>query len=386
MAPAIPVSDADGAALGLAWLTGGGGRGVLRLLREHGAEALWAASVGSLEACGVAPAVARRFAENRRDFSLECAREAVRAAGLRFVPFGAAEYPAEFAHLSLPPAGFFARGGESALRRLLQGPRVTIVGTRRATSYGARAAEGFASAFAASDIAVVSGNAIGVDTRAHKAAVGMGGFTVAILGCGADIVYPRGNRWLYDKILEKGLVISELPPGAQPAPWTFPHRNRLLAALGDAVLVVEASHTSGPRSLQGAALELGRPVFAVPGSIYSEGYRGCNRLLHDGASPAIEPCTAVEDFLVQTRIERGARHVAADRGPVVGRPTQLCLLQNLAPRNEAAWTALADGPSSVDGLVERTRLTARELTAALAELELAGLVERAGPGVYARAP
>jgi DNA processing protein len=324
--------------------------------------------------------------ELRRGVSIVAVKEAVRAAGLRFVPFGTPEYPPEFAHLDLPPAGLFVRGTIEALQHVVRSPRVTIVGTRRATSYGARATEGFASAFAVAGITVVSGLALGIDTRAHKAALDVGGVTVAILGCGADVVYPRRNAMLYDKIAQTGVILSELPPGASPARWTFPHRNRLLAALGDAVLVVEAPPASGALQTAGAAAELGRPVLAVPGSIYSEGYKGCNRLLRDGAAPALDPGSAVEDFLMQTRIERGDRQVRADRGPAAGPARQLCLVQALTPRHETLWNELACGPCSVDALVERTGLTVRELTAALAELELAGVVERGGPGVYARAP
>jgi DNA processing protein len=374
------------ASLGLACMSGGPGRGILRLLRHHGAEGLWRAAVDDLVRWGLAPLAASRWVELRRSVSVAGANDAVRAAGLSFVPFGAPEYPPEFAHLDLPPAGLFVRGNVDVLRQVVRTPRVTIVGTRRATSYGARAAEGFGSAFAVAGITVVSGLALGIDTRAHKAALDMGGLTVAVLGCGADVVYPRRNGWLYEKIAQTGVVLSELPPGEPPARWTFPHRNRLLAALGDAVLVVEAPPASGALQTAGAAVELGRPVFAVPGSIYSEGYKGCNRLLHDGAAPALDPGSAVEDFLVQTRIERGDRQVSADRGPAAGQTRQLCLVQALTPRHETLWNELAGGPCSVDALVERTGLTVRELTGALAELELAGVVERGGPGVYARAP
>ncbi len=166
---------------------------------------------------------------------------------------------------------------------------MTIVGTRRATPYGLRATEAFASAFAAAGVAVVSGMALGIDGRAHQAALDAGGLTVAVLGCGADVVYPQRHRGLYESISEDGVVLSELPPGTPPARWTFPHRNRLLAALGDAVLVTEGSRTSGALQTAGWALELGRPVFAVPGPIAMDCHEGCNRLLYDGAGPALDP-------------------------------------------------------------------------------------------------
>lgn len=226
------------AALGLAWLCGSGGHAVLRLLTKRRPEEIWAASSASLQEWGLDPRVARRFDERRAALSLPEAEERLRTTGLRFVPFGSLEYPVQFRQLALPPAGFFLRGTDDALRRLLLVPRITIVGTRRATAYGARAAEHFSCGFATAGCAVLSGMAFGIDTRVHKAALAAGGLTVAILGCGADVAYPKPNRWLYERIAEEGLVISELPPGSDPAPWTFPHRNRLLAALGDATLVV----------------------------------------------------------------------------------------------------------------------------------------------------
>jgi DNA processing protein len=229
--------------------------------------------------------------------------------------------------------------------------------------------------------------ALGVDARAHEAAMKAGGLTIAVLGCGPDIVYPRRNRQLYDKAAESGVVVSELPPGTAPARWTFPHRNRLLAALGDAVLVVEASRTSGALQTASWALELGRPVFSVPGPIYADGHRGCNLLLYEGACPAVEPCVTVEDFLLQTRIERGRRQVSeGGHRKTLGGTGQSCSVHNPGSRNGTVLEALTFDPSSVDCLIERTGLTAREVTAALAELELAGLAARAGPGTYIRAP
>jgi DNA processing protein len=330
---------------------------------------------------------ARRFAAGRREFVLASAKERLDAAGLRFVPLGSPEYPEQLRQLALPPAGLFALGPDEALHTMLNAPRITIVGTRRATAYGVRAAETFSSAFAAAGVAVVSGMALGIDTRAHKAALATSGLTIAVMGCGADVVYPRANHWLYEKIRQSGLVISELPPGSAPAPWSFPHRNRLLAALGDATLVVEGSPKSGALQTAGLALDLGRSVFAVPGSIYSEGCRGCNQLLHEGATPALDPFVAVEDFLRATRMERGARQVRGDLGPA-GRQAgaEDCISGDLSPRNKTVWASLSDVACSVDVLVARTGLAARDVLAALAELELEGRAARVGAGLYVRAP
>ena len=210
---------------------------------------------------------------------------------------------------------------------------------------------------------------------------------MAILGCGADIIYPRCHRWLYEKISEKGVVASELPPGACPTRWTFPHRNRLLAALGDAVMVVEGSNTSGALQTAKWALDLGRPVFSVPGSIFKEGNEGCNNLLYDGAVPALRPKAMVEDFLAQTRIERGRRG-AQEPDPTVGSEegTAARVVAVADSRGRRVLEALDSGPATVDGLVALTGLATREIGAALGELEVIGLVERGGPGIYMRAP
>lgn len=375
------------AALGLAYVSHGGCHGVLRLLGDRTPEDLWSARADALGEFKMTDEAARRFDHARQAQEVARLEQALEAAGLRFLAFGTPEYPQEFTHLIDPPAGFFARGTEAALCTLLCRPRVTIVGTRRASAYGVRAARDLAGAFAAHGIAVVSGMALGVDGRAHEAALEAGGTTVAVLGCGVDIVYPPRHRGLYQAISQRGLILSELPPGTPPSRWTFPHRNRLLAALGDAVIVVEGPPTSGAMQTAAQAAALGRPVFAVPGSIYVDNHRGCNQLLRDGAAPALDPGSTVEEFLAQTRIERGERRSLELGHSVARQVVRTDPFRELAAAGrEAILEAVAERPLSVDALVARTGSNARQVTAALAELELAGLVARAGPGVYIRAP
>jgi len=377
-------------ALGLAWLSDSGCHSVLRLLARQGPEDLWNASTRSLVRLGMTPGAAARFGEKRRRFVFEQAAAVLERKEIRFVPYGSHLYPQELSHLSLPPAGLFVRAHEDALERFLCVPRVTIVGTRKATFYGSRVAEAFASAFAAEGVAVVSGMALGIDACAHEATLRAGDLTVAVLGCGVDVVYPRRHASLYRKIGTTGVVASELPPGTPPSRWTFPHRNRLLAALGDAVLVVEASRTSGALQTADWALELGRPVFSVPGPVLAAGHEGCNMLLYNGACPAVEPSTTVEDFIFVTRMERGERRrvrrlkeVEARAG---GRGTRSESSELLDGRKRSILDALQSEACSVDDLMERTGLPVRELTAALAELELMGRTARAGPGLHIRAP
>ncbi len=375
------------AALALACICHSGGNSILKLLKTMSPEEIWSAPQSRLLAEDVAGAAVERFVRSRRGQVWREAEGSLKAAGLRFAAFGTPAYPQELTNLSHPPVGLFFKGDEEKLEALLRLPRVTIVGTRRATGYGTRAARDIAAAFAARGIAVVSGMALGVDGRCHEAALDMRGLTAAVLGCGADVVYPRRHRGLYQLMVERGVIMSELPPGAPPAPWTFPNRNRLLAALGDAVVVIEGSPISGAMQTADQGATLGRPVFAVPGSIYIENHRGCNLLLRDGAVPALDPDTTVEEFLLQTRIERGERR-PPEREAGATRPGsgQDPFRELVAAGREAILEAIAEQPRSVDALVARTGMTARHLTAALAELELAGLAARAGPGLYIRAP
>ncbi|MBN1321157.1 MAG: DNA-processing protein DprA [Thermoleophilia bacterium] len=388
--PASTGSDrgAYEAALGLAWMSDSGCSALLRLLAREGPEAIWRASSRRLSEWGLTPRAGARYQEKRRCFVFDEALRAMAATGIGFLAFGSQLYPPELAHLVYPPAGLFFCGERDALERLPSCPRVTIVGTRRATAYGLRAADAFSSAFADRGIAVVSGMALGIDTQAHKAALGSEGLTVAVLGCGADIVYPRRHRAVYERIARGGLVISELPPGTEPARWTFPHRNRLLAALGDATLVVEASHTSGALQTADQALELGRPVFSIPGSIYADGHQGCNALLYQGAFPALDPFVTVEDFLLLTRIERGGCRAAPTLRPKGERSSSGSSRPGQVQDHRFAGIleSLASAPCSVETLMAERHLTVREVTAALGELESSGLVMRGGPGLYIRAP
>jgi DNA processing protein len=387
--PASSAPAAYEAALGLAWLSQSGSYALLRLLPQRGPKAIWHASRRQLLRWGLSAPAVDRFEEKRRHFAVGESEALLARAGTRFLPFGSSFYPPELTHLEFPPAGLFARATDGVLARLQCVPRVTIVGTRKATPYGLRAAETFAGAFAAGGIAVASGLAMGIDGRAHRATMEAGGLTVAVLGCGADLVYPRRHRELYERILGEGIVMSELPPGTPPARWTFPRRNRILAALGDAVLVIEGSRVSGAMQTAGWALDLGRPVFAVPGPIAVQSHEGCNRLLYDGAGLAFDPCATVEDFLLQTRIQSGERRLtepptnaapASSRGGEIRRP------EVAGSSTDSILEVLGSGPCSVDGMMGRTGLAARQVTVALAELEVLGVVARAGPGMYIRAP
>lgn len=203
--------------------------------------------------------------------------EAAARMGARLVTVRDPDYPAALRHLALPPPVL------AVLGEIPTGSAVAVVGSRRADAYGLEVAETFSKALAAAGVAVVSGFARGIDAAAHRGALAGPGRTVAVLGCGLGVDYPRGHKRLGQEIAASGAVISELPCGREPRPWHFPVRNRIIAALAAGTLVVQAAPRSGSLSTARHALDLGREVFAVPGPIFDERSLGPNALIRDGA-------------------------------------------------------------------------------------------------------
>jgi DNA processing protein len=277
---------------------------------------------------------------------------------LRWVARSAAEFPERLASIHDPPPGLFLRGGGPA--GLLSAPTIAIVGARSCTDYGAHVARSLARELAAAGVAVVSGLARGIDGWAHRGALDAGGTTVAVLGCGVDRDYPRAHAALAAQIAERGLIVSEYPPGVAPAPWRFPARNRVIAGLAQATLVVEARERSGALITADFALEEGREVLAVPGEITSALSAGTNALLALGAKMVTNSADVLELFgLAPTPVGHPPLGPAAGR--VLGR--------------------LGEAPASVDELGHALELDAGTLAAALSELELHGLVDGAA-GIY----
>jgi DNA processing protein len=272
---------------------------------------------------------------------------------LRFLPRPHAEFPPLLRAIHDPPVGLFLRG--EGPEELLRRPAVAIVGARACSPYGAQVARSLGRELAAVGLVVVSGLARGIDGEAHRGALDADGLTVAVLGCGVDRDYPASNRDLARRVCERGLVVSEYAPGVEPAPWRFPARNRVVAGLAVATIVVEARERSGALITADLALDEGREVFAVPGEITSVLSKGTNALLRQGATAL----TSADDVLEALGLERA-------EAPEV-------------PAEAAALVALL--PASADELVRATGREAGDLAAALCELELAGVV-REQEGVY----
>jgi DNA processing protein len=265
---------------------------------------------------------------------------------LRIVKPGDASYPAGLFDLEQPPALY-------VLGETTTAPAVAVVGTRRCTRYGLTLAEAFGRALAEAGWTTVSGLARGIDAAAHRGTLGVGGEAVAVLGSGIDVIYPQENREIYHSIVEgRGAVMSEYPPGTPPDRWRFPARNRLIAAIASAVVVVEAGEKGGALITARLGAELGRPVFAVPGDVDRAASSGCNLLIRDGAIPAL----GVGDLIAELELVLGRPPHPMDR-----------------PETEIPVTGVA-----VDDLPGIWGVGPAEALARLARMEVAGEVRRSG--------
>jgi DNA processing protein len=269
-------------------------------------------------------------------------------------------YPEMLRELHGPPAALWSSGDWSVLRA----PVVSIVGTRRATSYGLRMTREIAGALARAGACVVSGMALGIDAAAHRAALDANAPTVAVLGTGADVPYPRAHTALHREIIQRGLVISESIPGSHARLGSFPQRNRIIAALAQLVIVVEAPERSGALNTATHATELGRDVAVVPGPIDSPQSVGSNNLMRVGA----HTLTSVRDALILAGLD----------APVKLEP-------ELRGQDEPKiWRSLEPGPATLDDLCARTALPVARCLSAVSALEIRGVVECAVTGEIRR--
>jgi DNA processing protein len=283
---------------------------------------------------------------------------ALHARGLRWLGRSEPGFPPMLAAIHDPPPGLFLRGAGAP--DLLARTAVAIVGARSCSPYGSQVARSCARELAAAGLVVISGLARGVDGEAHRGALEAGGITLAVLGCGVDRDYPASHRELAARICERGLIVSEYAPGVEPAPWRFPARNRIVAGLARATVVVEARERSGALITADFALEQGREVFAVPGEITSALSAGTNALLGLGATPYTSP-QDVFDALGVEAAEPPALELGGDAERVLER--------------------LREFAAGADELQRSTGLGAAALAAALTELELAGAAVQEG-GVF----
>lgn len=322
------------------------------------------AKLASLHGIGRAAATAIKSA---RPIDGTRVLEQLAAMGALVLMPGDPHFPAQLEEIHDPPAVLYVWGDVSLLAR----PAVALVGSRDHTAYGAEAARILAGAVAQRAV-VVSGMARGIDAIVHTAALDVGGATVGVLGNGFGVIYPAANRALYDRMVAHACLVTEHRPGERPHAGSFPRRNRLISGLSRAVVVIEAAVGSGAIVTADAGLEQSRAILAVPGPITSPTSVGCNKLIQQGAKPALCAADILEEIGLPTGMGETAMALAtpAPRVP----PIDLTGLQL------TLWSRLTGEPQHVDALVAATRTGAANVLGALTELELRGLV-RQGPGM-----
>ena len=291
------------------------------------------------------PPETARWRAHVRSFDATAYERRLAERGFRFT----AELPPLLRSIHDPPVGLFVRGAASL--EVLERPAVAVVGARACSGYGATVARSVARELATAGLVVVSGLARGVDGEAHRGALHAGGTTIAVLGCGIDRDYPAAHADLARRVAATGLIVSEYAPGVEPAPWRFPARNRIVAGLCAATVVVEARDRSGALITGDLALEEGREVFAVPGEITSALSAGTNGLLKLGATPLTSAADVLASFGIET------------------------------PGSDAGSPLLELLPATADELVRRTGRDSAEIACELVELELGGRVV-AHDGIY----
>ncbi|HWC37509.1 MAG TPA: DNA-processing protein DprA [Acidimicrobiales bacterium] len=272
-------------------------------------------------------------------------------------------YPPVLAGDHQAPAVLYSRGDLEVLAR----PTVAVVGTRSATHYGEEVASELGRDLARAGVVVVSGLALGIDGAAHHGALAGGGAPPAgVVASGLDVVYPRRHAWVWDQVATRGVLLSEAPVGTPPAPWRFPLRNRIIAALALVVVVVECHRHGGALHTVNAACERGIPVMAVPGSVRSPASRGTNALLSEGCQPVRD----ADDVLTALDLERTGRAALPTRPALTADET-------------VTLRALDWQPTATDEVLRRTGRSLEEVVVVLARLEESGLV-RAGDGWWER--
>lgn len=343
------------------------------LLQRHASpRALFQRSPGTLAADRLIPPETARYLANPDWAAVNQDLRWLAQPGRHLLTLHDHGYPPWLKEIHDPPPVLHVLGDPDCL----SSPQVAVVGSRNPTPAGAELAADFAAELVRHGFTVTSGLAAGIDAAAHRGALAAGGTTIAVAGTGLDRVYPARHRHLADDIARAGAVVSEFPLGSPPLPESFPRRNRIISGLSRGTLVVEAALQSGSLITARAALEQGREVFAIPGSIHNPCARGCHALIREGAK-LVETIHDILDELAPA---------AAGCGPSTpNRPARD--VTNIPPLDETFAAVLRQidyAPTSIDTLIERTGHPSERLCAMLLELELAGHVSAAPGGAYMR--
>ncbi len=350
--------------LGLYLIPGLGNAAFRNLLSEFGsAEAVFRAKTPELlRVRGISEPIGRSIVN--KQFSTDPEAEIKRAEKncVRIISFADPSYPSLLKEIHSPPMVLYVKGKTMPSNRM----RIAVVGSRHPTHYGLKAAETIGFGLAEQRIGVVSGMAKGIDSAAHHGCLQCKGFTVAVIGTGIDVVYPSSNRALFERICEQGTVLSEFPMGSPPEPKNFPIRNRIISGLSRGVVVVEATKKSGSLITASMALDQGREVFAVPGSISSFKSTGTHLLIKQGAK-LVEN---VDDILDEFELGGSPAETKCLFDEVDDRKAEL----NGAERR--LFEMLGDYPLHIDEIAKQVKMDAAEISSTLMQLELKGLVRQ----------
>ncbi len=346
----------------------------LAALAAHGSpEALLARSRHSLLSDGLREDSVDRL-KSPDTQALRRASAWLAGANRHLVTLGSELYPPLLANIADPPLALWVEGASPAL---LADAQLAMVGSRNPTSGGRDTAEQFSRYLAARGITITSGLAIGIDGASHRGALSEVGGTIAVLGSGLDTIYPHGHAELARSIAERWLLVSEYPPGTKPSKHHFPQRNRIIAGLTLGTLVVEATLRSGSLITAKLALDFGREVFAIPGSIHNPLARGCHRLIRNGAKLVEEAADIFVELAPQLKID-----LARVPPPSKNDAHRDVPLED--PEYRKVLETLGFEPRSITDLIDRSGLTAAELSSMLLVLELEGFVEALPGGRYMR--
>ncbi len=352
-------------------LVPGLGNVTCRSLLEHFASAqrIFSASRQELaQVEGVGPQTADAIRRFNGSDAIHEEIERIESSGVSAVTYASPLYPAYLKRIYDPPPMLYCRGSLAPA----DNAAMAVVGSRSASDYGRRAAGDICRELSRAGLTIVSGMARGIDSIAHGAALAAGGRTIAVLGCGVDVVYPPENKKLYDRIAESGAILSEYGMGTKPVAYNFPARNRIISGMSLGVLVVEAGMQSGSLITARVALEQGREVFAVPGSIYSFKTKGAHSLIRSGAKLVEGAADIIEEL-------RPACLARADAGPA---PPDAA--SELEPDQQRLYALLRESPVHIDDLILQANLPSGRISSMLLEMELSGLVQQLPGKRFAR--
>lgn len=336
----------------------------------NGALGFWTAGESELRTCGLPEALISQFLTFRRKFRIAPYLDILKHKGITALTSADSRYPSLLKEIPDAPFVLYALGDTGFLESVSGMPALAVVGTRKMTPYGRSVTEQLSGELSRFGFVIVSGMAYGVDAVAHASALSSGGRTIAVLGCGADVIAPPGNTGLYHEIIQsgRGLILSEMPIGMRPNKGLFPVRNRLISGLSLGVLVTEGSETSGSLITAKYASEQGREVFAVPGPVNRETSRGPSILIKQGAKLVESVSDILEELNVPVYRKESIRS---------GVP-----LDALAPDEQSVADFLAGGQQPVDEMIRGLGMPPERVISALTQLEVHGIVKSCGDTIY----